>query len=253
MISLPKILVAGPTHKVKDYCFIDWINNVKKFDYPNFNILLADNTEDDGLYAQHLNNTYNQTFGNDFRFKAINVFKENNISPKEAKKMGVWERLCISHTFCSDYVFKNNYSHLLHLESDIFPEQDVIEKLLFQNKMVIGSVYYTGSGSFRHPMVSIEVQNAPDNFSFVLLDQGQMLTFFDGTIKKVSAMGLGCVLINRFVLKKIPFRFLKNYDMAPDGFFSEDCHRNRINIYAHTGCLSRHENQQWGIFRIDYK
>ena len=40
----PHILVACPTHEVKEYAFQRWIDNVKNLTYPNYTILVADNS-----------------------------------------------------------------------------------------------------------------------------------------------------------------------------------------------------------------
>jgi len=84
-------------------------------------------------------------------------------------------------------------------------------------------------------------------------ERNEDLCFIDGNIKKVSHVGLGCVLIKKNVLKKIPFRFEKGIGIHPDSFFAEDCFKNKISIYADTSVICKHENQAWGIYGVDYK
>ncbi len=40
----PKILLAMPTHELKEYCFQEWIDCVKAIDYPNLEIFVVDNS-----------------------------------------------------------------------------------------------------------------------------------------------------------------------------------------------------------------
>ena len=35
---LPKILIAAPTAKAKDYCFEEWLDHVMGFTYPLFDV-----------------------------------------------------------------------------------------------------------------------------------------------------------------------------------------------------------------------
>ena len=43
----PRILVAAPQADLKNYCFLDWYLNIKKFLYPesHIDIFLADNSD----------------------------------------------------------------------------------------------------------------------------------------------------------------------------------------------------------------
>ena len=52
---LPKILIAAPTAKAKDYCFEEWLDHVMGFTYPLFDVKLFDNTLDNGIYTKRMN------------------------------------------------------------------------------------------------------------------------------------------------------------------------------------------------------
>ena len=46
MFNTPKVLVAGPISSVKDYCFDEWVDNVKNLDVLNkvkINKIIFDN------------------------------------------------------------------------------------------------------------------------------------------------------------------------------------------------------------------
>jgi len=44
---IPKVLIACPTSDKKDYCLDDWYENILKTEYPNYTILMVDNSHDE--------------------------------------------------------------------------------------------------------------------------------------------------------------------------------------------------------------
>jgi hypothetical protein len=247
MSEFPRVLVASPTASAKKYCFQEWLDNVMAFDYPNFNVVLFDNTNDDGVFTQYMNEAHKEMY-NSGKFIAVNSLKLNN-SPA----VNVIEKMCVSHNDCRKYALFHNYDYLLHLESDVFPDKDVIQRLIFNKKNVVGGVYYRDEGLYRKPMLQRFLEPMPKHIQSVNFDRKEDFCFLDGKLKQVSHVGLGCVLIENKVLKKIPFRFEKGVEMHPDTFFAEDCLRNGIAIYADTSIICRHDNQEWGTYGVDFK
>jgi hypothetical protein len=49
-----RVLVAAPTFVGKDYCLDEYLDAYNHFVWPEKNLMLVDNTRDDGEYAQHL-------------------------------------------------------------------------------------------------------------------------------------------------------------------------------------------------------
>jgi hypothetical protein len=247
MSDFPRVLVAAPTASAKKYCFSEWLDNVMAFDYPNFNVVLFDNTKDNGEFTQYMNQTHKDNY-NSGNFIAANSLKLNN-SPA----INVIEKMCLSHNDCRKHTLFHNYDYLLHLETDVFPEKDVIQRLIFNKKRVVGAIYYRDEGRYRKPMLQRFIEPMPKHIQSVNFESNEDTCFIDGTLKQVSHVGLGCVLIENKVLKKIPFRFEKQVEMHPDSFFAEDCLRNGIPIYADTSIICRHDNQEWGTYGVDYK
>lgn len=248
MINFPRVLVAAPTASAKKYCFEEWLDNVLEFTYPNFNVLLFDNTNDSGEFANYMNDLYKNRYGYSEKFLATNSLLINNSSATN-----VIEKMALSHNDCRNYALFHNYDYLLHLESDVFPEKDVIQTLMLHQKPVIGGIYYRDEGMYRKPMLQMSIEPIEKHIKTLNFERNEDICFIDGTIKKAPHVGLGCVLIKRSVLKKIPFRFESGVQMHPDSYFAEDCFRNKISIYADTSVICRHENQAWGIYGIDYK
>jgi hypothetical protein len=250
MMDFKKVLVACPTAAAKNYCFADWIENVMNFTYPNFDIRMFENTDDNGENANKLNFSVNNYYGNkNGKFKAENSLVKHNI-----KSNSVITKMCISHNDCRDYALSNGYDFLLHLESDVFPPVDVIERLMFHQKNVIGGLYYTDEGIYRMPMVMERLELSPNNItSFHSGYYGGEIRLFDGSIHSVAQIGLGCVLISRKALLRLPFRYEPNRNYHPDTYFSEDCDKQNIPIHLDTSVVCRHENRAWGLYGIDFK
>jgi hypothetical protein len=227
MIEFPKVLVAAPTASAKKYCFDEWLDNVMDFTYPNFNVLLFDNTNDSGEFAIYMNDLYKNRYGSSDKFLATNSLVINNNSATN-----VIEKMCISHNDCRNFALFHNYDYLLHLESDVFPEKDVIEQLMFHQKQLVGGIYYRDEGMFRKPMLQMSIEPIENHIKTLNFEPIEDLCFIDGNLKKVAHVGLGCVLIKKSVLNKIPFRFEKGIEMHPDSYFAEDCFRNNFPIFT---------------------
>jgi hypothetical protein len=240
----PKVLVCCPTASVKNYCFHKWIDNVMNFSYPNFEIRLFDNTNDKGINAKHLNDIFEAKFGQ-YAYEKGMFFAQNSLLINNSNSRNVVENMCYSHNDCREYALTNSFDYILHLESDIFPETDIIESLMFHKKDVVGANYYIDEGAFRRLMIQTNVDVGFNYITSLSLDAKQDLDFMNGELKKVAAIGLGCVLISKNVLKKIKFRYEKGVFKHPDSYFSEDCLRFGIDIYSDTQKICAHENELW--------
>jgi len=248
-MSLPSVLIAAPTAEVKNYCFRNWIDNVMSFSYPNIDVFLSDNTNDYGANAKK-----NQTYCDDTYPGARITIKPSMVS----SKLTLLEKMAFCHNECATRALNQGYDYLLHLESDIFPPSDVIEQLMAESiirpNAIIGAMYHTDEGKDRHLMVLKTINRSMFDKKFDKLRPDEEAYFVNGYLRRVFSVGLGCVLIPRHLLPKIKFRADKKSDMAPDGYFAEDCYfRDKIEIYSHTGIMCRHDNRRWGIKGLDYK
>ena len=78
MIEFPKVLVAAPTAIAKKYCFDDWLYNVLGFTYPNYNVILFDNTGDNGEFTNDMNVLCKYKYGFDYKFLAVDSLSFSN-------------------------------------------------------------------------------------------------------------------------------------------------------------------------------
>lgn len=126
-MSHPKILVFSPTYEGKDYIFKRFYERISSLDYPNYDFMIIDNTEDDayfnGLVEQGYKNIYRVSRGGNSR-----------------------QALCNAQNLARKRAIAEGYDYLLSVESDLIPPKDVINKLLKHFVPVVGVVYLLGTG-----------------------------------------------------------------------------------------------------------
>ena len=241
---MEKILICSPTAAAKNYCAEKWLLTLNKLKYPNFEVVVYDNTSDGGANANYLN-FLSQQLCVTFPFKAIHI--------PDTSKMDLLSRLTKSHNACLLYAMQNGFKHILHLETDVMPEPDVIERLLAHKKKVVGAMYYRDEGKSRKLMVQRHIRRAYNNILAVNMGPQDDVCFINGTLKKVAHVGLGCVLIDLNIFKNgFVFRYKQGIDAAPDSYFAEDCFRYGIDIWADTSLICEHHNMAWGNYGLDY-
>ena len=232
---LPKILVATPTYEGKNYCLKEFITNVSNFTYPKsrFDFMIFDNsaTPENAKYIS-------KKFG-------------LKVHWRDYSGMKIIEKLAETHEAIRQYAINNKYDYLLHLESDIFPQEDVIEQLLWTKKKIIGVPYNLfGGGQRRLVTQGFQEGDVAERYFSTALQLAQTHHwFFDGTIRRVSTNGIGCTLMKVSTIKNVPFRYVENDDSAPDTWFTRDLITKRIPYYVHTGMLAFHwNNEDWGYY-----
>lgn len=233
MRKYPKILIAAPQNRVKDYAMQEWYDAVRALDYPKnkIGIFLADNSDDD-TYAQELNKKYN-----------IDVVW----SPPAGRS--IVQRMAESHNLCRDHALKYGYDFLLHLETDVLPEPGTLLKLVFARKNIVGALYQIrGTTHPRHIMAQL-VEPHPSFFgASVYTVEKDACWFADGTVREVFHAGLGCILIHRSVLDGFMFRYDDNVKVHPDTFFAQDMHAQGNLVHLHTGTFCRHwQKDAWDM------
>lgn len=225
---MKKILIACPTADLKDYCFEDWIDNISKLTYKNFDLLLVDNSEYRDYYVELKKRLAN------FPFVSV-----ERVSPQQYPDFKF--ALAKSHDICRQKAIDGKYEYLLHLESDIFPPINVIEELIQSRKKVVGAMYHIELGERSSLMIQkLEDFGEAHRETFNLEETD--LDFVDGTVKRVFSCGLGCVLIHKSVLKQFVFRTEVDSPVHPDSFFYADLDAKGINAYVNTSILCEHKN-----------
>ena len=221
-----RILVGTPTSDKKLYCQDDFISNIKSFSYPH-DKLIVDNSADRKNHKRLIKDGIN----------SIHI-KPNNKS--------IYSVLAESHEELRKYAIRNDYDYLLHLESDVFPPSDVIQRLLIHNLPIVSAMYMIDFGIESHLMAQ-EIEEFGNLRETRNLKNGQDLMFITGGLQKTFHCGLGCVLIRRDVLEQVPFRWEQGATIHPDGHWAYDTAQLGYEKYIDTGLLARHENSEWQI------
>ena len=231
---MKKILIASPTADIKDYCFDKWMENVSKFTYENRELFLCDNsiTRD---YFIDIKKRY-EHLGNSFNVGRVtpSQFEQFNLSYKSI--------LAKSHDKCRLYALENDFDYLLHLETDIFPPADVIERLLDAKQKVIGAMYHIEVGARSTLMIQKIEEFGNELRETYNLDECD-IDFVDGEVKRVFSCGLGCVLIHRSVLSQVGFRYEEGSPVHPDSFYYADLDAKQIPVFVDTSIYCNHDNQ----------
>jgi GT2 family glycosyltransferase len=212
----PKILVGCPTYDGKSYCLDKYIKAVTELSYPNYDILLVDNSKTDDYF---------------------NKIKDSNIPViKDQPEEKPHDAIVKSRNIIKKHFLEKNYDYFLSLEQDVIPDKDIIEKLLVHNKKVISGVYHTiyrfhGIPKLR-PLIWADVPNQPDKMRFMNPECLKAKDSQEPVLKKIKMCGLGCLLIHRSILEKIDFRVPKDYSTYDDFAFCNDVRDLKEDIWA---------------------
>lgn len=228
-MSKPRILLAAPTSKHKDYCFQEWASHVKMLTYDNFDVLIVDNTPDGGRYQQNVLS------------KKINSIHYD--PPK-----GESTYLCItkSQNEIVKYARMYNYDYIFMLESDQFPPLNVIEYLLSFRKQVVSLPYFIGQ-SFASKVLYNDIEDFGKNRLSKTMSLDKAFMQWNGKLKRQFNHGIGCMLISKTVFKRFGFRMPVNNEIEAhsDVYFHEDLRNNGISSFVTEAYISHHENASW--------
>jgi hypothetical protein len=235
MYRTPKVLVAAPQASVKNYCFLDWYLNIKKFSYPenSIDIFLADNSDTEE------NAKLIESFG--IKVKHI---------PKNGR--GIVEVMAECHQACLDYAKDNDYDYLLHLETDVFPKHNILIELMGHNKSIACGLYNIFDGAYRAPMIRL-IEPKNDGYMRAYGLMNDQANYIDGSLIEVYSGALGCCLIRKDVFDKTKFRSVEGVDQHPDTWFAQDMYEKQIPIYVDTKALCEHRSKSWGTFNLNFK
>jgi GT2 family glycosyltransferase len=230
---VPRVLIGIPTYEGKNYCLDAFIQNISKFTYPKsrLGIYIADNSKDN-KNAIMISRKYGiKCFWRDYTGYSVN------------------EKLADSHNQVRQYALDEGYDYLFHLESDVFPQADIIQQLIWCRKTIVCGLYQVFDGAWRTPCIKL-MDNKHEHsreFTFFTDITNYHHWFIDGKLKKTHIAGIGCALIKKNVLFNFPFRSDKNINVPPDSWFAQDLQQAGVQNWVHTGLLAYHWNKEdWG-------
>jgi len=221
---LPKILVGCPTYYKKGYCLDQYVSRIKSLSYPNYDILLVDNSIDMNYFK---------------RIKALGI-------PviKDSPKSKPHDTIVHSRNLIKQHALDKGYDYFLSLEQDVVPPKNVIERLLGHDKKVVSAVYYTfykfhGIPKLR-PLVWADVAGQPDKMRFMGSECNLARNSLQPVVCRVKMCGLGCVLVHRSVLEKVSFRVPFDYSTYDDFAFCDDVRKIGEDVWADLSVQCEH-------------
>ena len=216
-----KILLGCPTSEHKAYCLDQYITSIKSLTYPNYDILLIDNSQTKDYYKK-------------IRSYNIPVIKDKY---QEYAR----DRIIHSRNILRKQVLDNNYDYLFSLEQDVIPPKDILERLLSHKKQVISGIY------FAHNLLPNTGNTELIPLVYILKDKKTltMRTLTDDELwnpqlLKIVSCGLGCVLMHKDILKKIKIRYDKNFESFDDRWFGLDCYNNNFEMFCDNTVKCKH-------------
>lgn len=234
----PKVLLCSPININKEYCLYDWLKAIQNLTYPDIDIFLVDNSA-------------TPAFSEKIKELGFNCVYENP-GNREAR-----EYIAASRERCRIKFLSGDYDYFFSLECDVFPQPDVVEKLLKHNLDVVGCTYFTEKGYHSHLQLQtiykfhddFKTHNREYKIRFLTFEESQL--FMNGKVKPVYGAGIGCVLIKRNVLEDIKFRIEKDKVGFDDSFFHNDLWICQIDFNIDTSMIPEHRNSSWNTVLSD--
>lgn len=223
----PRVMLFAPISDIKNYVIDEWMRCVTNLTYPNYGIVLVDNSE-------------NKQYRKDLqaRYPGVTIL---HYPPNENGAMHI---ITGSQNVARKFVLDTLSEYAFSLECDVFPTFDVIERLMAHDKNICAATYPIREGAERKLLINLAKSN---KFEFMQreLDADEALRFMDGKVKEIHSAGLGCVLMKRQVLERIQFRYVEGQKAYSDTYFALDAHFAGYQQYLDTSFTCRHESSDW--------
>lgn len=237
-MEYPKVLLVSTVNVIKEYCIDDWIDTIQSLTYPNYDILIIDNS-------------LLEDFSNYIRSRGIDCLHEKP-NGRQAR-----EFMATSLERGRVKFLAGNYEYFFSLECDIFPPKDIIERLLAHNLPVVGCTYWTDHGYNTHLQLQTiynlhtDYQNHTKDYKVRFLSFEEAQLFMDGQCKPIYGAGIGCCLIDRSIIEQFPFRVSDDEVGFADSFFHKDIWQAGIDFMVDTSIIPMHRNSNWNTVLAD--
>lgn len=234
--NVPKILVGCPTHQYKADALKAFFDGLNSLTYSNFDVVLEDNSPTPN-YSEKLKQLAKQWEdkhpGHTFR-----IIYSGETSEKARA------RLVHGRNLIRDMVLKEGYDYFLSLEQDIVPPIDIIERLLVHQKSFVSGVYWNkelGSSAQQPKLIVMAGTYAnQEERSKKLVRAIGLFQLLPSRLIEVAYTGLGCALISRSLLEKIPFRYDEKQLACDDVYFCLDAEIVGEKIYLDSSVWCAH-------------
>ena len=228
-MSSPRVLVATTVYDGKDYVFNRWWRRVRELNYPNYDILVVDNSATDDYYRK-------------LKRRGVPVAK---VPRGKHSREGVAN----ASNYIRNRVLEGNYEYWMSIESDLIPPRNIIQRLMAHGRLSVGCLYVIGYAASpdqpmrpclfetrRNEIGELETYNLPPHEGFGMFGTG---------LQKIHGCGLGCTLMHRTFLEKYRFWYVDNMIKHSDVFLYMDLHNNCYEVFVDTDIIIPHYNSNW--------
>lgn len=227
------ILLAAPISEYKNYVLPQWLNHLCTLQ-GDFDILLVDNSK---------NPDYTETLK---QYSVIQQLNNSTILRVDPENKTAQQFILESRQAIRDYFLKGNYTHLFSLECDVFCPADTIPRLLGHNLPIVSGWYFVGQGAASYPLfVNANILPGAKVFNIFVCGFIESFLTITGRLMPTIGNGIGCSLIKRDVIQKIPFRININDVGFDDSFFNQDLWLKGIQHFCDTSLFCDHKNLDW--------
>ena len=202
---MKKVLISCPTAQAKDYCVDEFIEQIKSFTYPLYDIFILDNSPDKNHVYKFWNNG----------IKAVHEPFNGNFKTFSGR-----EELARHQNIIRNYFLNGDYDYLLMIESDVFTGESIIENLVsYADVYKVGAVTVTYEIRKEEEEVlcltstvdqlgvrSEKILNRSAGYDIMGKGTLSIYHLLNDTQAKITATGIGCTLFTRDVMENIEFR-----------------------------------------------
>ena len=186
----PKVLVAAPIYEGKHYIFPIWYKLVTNLSYPNYDLMIVDNSK---------------TISYSTKLRRLGYRFIHHVNRGGNSRYGI---AAASETI-RQRAIDGGYDYIMFIESDLLPPKDIIQRLMKHKLRIVGATYEIGikgnKNVPRKPLIyketivdgnlKLEIEKPEDGYA--LLNTG---------LHKTPACGFGSTLIHKSIFSKYSFK-----------------------------------------------
>jgi GT2 family glycosyltransferase len=257
-VIMPRVLLATPVSQRHAHLLDEWLLSLNNLNYP-IDVLLIDTTPETADYYELLQTKVVQG-------KPIKVIR----FPWDYSNYIV-QHLAYAREKIREYFLENNYEFLMSLDDDIFLPEWGIERLLSYNKDCVGFYVHIYDLASQVPCIfksgEIIMGKGLEFYSFAEIDayrdfidrmeldklsdtEKLLIPFvvkdkFFPRLFKPYATNLGCLLIKKAVLEKVPFRTHDTFIFGEDLWWFNEANDKRFEFWCDCRHRCLHKNTEW--------
>jgi GT2 family glycosyltransferase len=227
-----KILIGCPTYERYRYCLGKYLQAVRKINYPDYDIMIVDNSPTDSFF-------------NEFRNRPDIIAQRVDYSETARK------RIIDSRNLILKKAIEGGYDYFFSLEQDLIVNPEIINILLSHNVPIVSAYYGKDLLLTLRDDESGEIKKAMINLPVIYMQekegvrQANANEVFGKGLIEVGAFGLGCIMISREVFEKIQFRYDPEKKAFDDMYFCIDAKKLGYKLYCDGNTVVEHLHKEW--------